>query len=140
MNSIILLLISFVSFGYCAPMEELIKAEVAPVLGGWNTLPLDSKKVMQMAKLLQNSYNKKNSSRYWSKITEVEEALMQVANWINYQFTVIIEPTGCLKEENLETCKTPGFEHMMVEKCHYFIRQNPSKFKLTIIGKTCEEV
>ncbi|XP_077143611.1 cystatin-S-like [Ranitomeya variabilis] len=140
MNSIILLLICFVSFGYCAPVEELIKAEVAPVLGGWNTLPLDSKKVMHMAKLLQNSYNKKNFSLYWSKITDVKEALMQVTDGINYQFTVIIEPTGCLKKENLETCKTPGFEYMTGEKCRYFIRQNPPKFAITIIGKTCEEM
>ncbi|CAJ0934028.1 unnamed protein product [Ranitomeya imitator] len=137
MNSIILL---FFSFGYCAPVEELIKAEVAPVLGGWNTLPLDSERVINMVKLLLNSYNKESLSSYWSKITAVEEALMQVTEGINYQFTVIIEPTGCLKGENLETCKTPGFEYMTVEKCHYFIRQNPPKFKLTIIGKTCEEM
>ncbi|XP_077143617.1 cystatin-2-like [Ranitomeya variabilis] len=137
MISIILL---FFSFGYCAPVEELIEAEVAPVLGGWNTLPLDSKGVIKMVKLLLKSYNKESLSPYWSKITEVEEALVQVTDGINYQFTVIIEPTGCLKSKNLETCKTPGFEYMTGEKCHYFIRQNPPKFAITIIGKTCEEM
>ncbi|XP_073515596.1 cystatin-2-like [Phyllobates terribilis] len=139
MNSIILLF-SFVCFGYCVPVEELIKAEVAPVLGGWNTLPLDSKKVIDMVKLLQNSYNMNSFSLYWSKITEVKEASMQVTNGINYQFTVIIEPTGCLQEEDLETCKTPSFEDMTVEKCHYFMRQKPPKFILTIIAKTCEDM
>ncbi|KAM4017092.1 cystatin-M [Anomaloglossus baeobatrachus] len=139
MNSLILLF-SFLSFCSCAPEEELIKSEVAPVLGGRIALPLDSPKVINILKLLQNFHNKKSFSLYWSKITSVEEAWMQVTNGIDYLFTFIIVPTGCLKEEDLETCKTPSFEDEPVEKCHYFLKQKPQKTTVTIFGKTCEQM
>lgn len=76
--NLFILLFALVSFCHCAPTEELIKAEVAPVTGGWNALPLDSPEVISMVKLLQNSYNMNKNSLYWSKFTEVEEALVQV--------------------------------------------------------------
>ncbi|XP_069824249.1 cystatin-2-like [Dendropsophus ebraccatus] len=134
----ILLLLLFSLVPYCVPEEEVIKAEVAPVLGGWNSVPAE--KVLHMVRLLENSYNKRSPSLYWSKFSEVEQAKVQVSNVINYQLTVIVEQTGCLKEEDLETCKTPGFDDMTVERCHYFLVKRPPRFTLMVIGKTCEQM
>ncbi|XP_071970407.1 cystatin-1-like [Engystomops pustulosus] len=134
------LFFTLITFCYCAVEEELIVPEVAHITGGWKALPLNSRKVINMVMLLQNTYNKNSNSLYWSKFTKVEEASVQVTNGISYRFTVIVEPTGCLKEEDFKNCKTPGFDDMPVEKCHYVLREMAPKFKPVIIGKACEQM
>ncbi|KAM3920594.1 cystatin-M [Leptodactylus fuscus] len=97
-----------------------------------------SKKLFRMVKLIQDTYNENSDSLYWSKITKVERASTQVTNGIDYQLSVVIEPTGCLKEEDLRTCKTPGFDDMQAQRCHYFIKEEPPKFIPYILAVSCE--
>ncbi|XP_071972679.1 cystatin-1-like [Engystomops pustulosus] len=98
-----ILFFALVSISFCAA-EEWIVPKIVTTTGGWNALPLNSKKVIDMVKLLQDTYNKESKSLYWSKITKVEEATMQVTNGFNYHFAVIVEPTGCLKQKDFKTC------------------------------------
>ncbi|XP_075044820.1 cystatin-M [Mixophyes fleayi] len=121
-------------------VEEVIKAENSPGVGGWYRMPLNSRKVANLTKFLENSYNENSDSLYWFKIKKVLDAVIQVTNGINYQLTMIIEPTGCLKEEDFETCKSSALDGMKVENCHFYLKELPSNFKTVILSKTCEEM
>ncbi|XP_068116463.1 U7-hexatoxin-Hi1a-like [Hyperolius riggenbachi] len=119
----------------------LVKQETASYLpGGWRPMQLDTRKVAELAKFVEHKVNELNDDFYWIRVTEVKNAVTQVVNGFNYRITLIIEPTGCLKEENFETCTTPPLEDMKVEQCTFFLEETIPAFSLVMLAKSCVDV
>ncbi|XP_066439818.1 cystatin-11-like [Eleutherodactylus coqui] len=102
-------------------------------------MPSRGKIVLNLVKFIEKSYNEESQSLYWSTVTKVEKPSIQVTNGIEYQITVVMESTGCLKED-LKNCKTLSVDEMKVETCHYYIKEQLPDFKLHIIDKACEQM
>ncbi|XP_077312730.1 uncharacterized protein LOC143933648 [Lithobates pipiens] len=117
----------------------VIKKENVTSLGSWRTLPLDAEEVTKLTTFIADAWYEDSYSLYWYKV-KTQHASVQVQNGIIYQIDLIFEPTGCLKEEDFETCKKPALEDMEVEACHFYTQDSSSDSSPILFSVTCVNI
>ncbi|XP_075425914.1 cystatin-M [Ascaphus truei] len=135
----LVLLCLLLSLGHGVPrvVAEGVRAQVAPVLGGWREMPVSLDLVKELVRFVEQSFNRESESEYWYRTKQVVNARMQVVNGFSYHLTLLLEPTQCLKENNLEeeTCDLPNLSGQKVEEWQFYILDKPWKSERSITGK-----
>ncbi|XP_053575941.1 cystatin [Bombina bombina] len=121
-------------------VEEIVKPKYVQQLGGWRNLPVNLEKVKALAQFAEKNYNQESDNNYWFHAKEVLGASMQVVNGINFSLDLIMEKTGCLKEEKPENeeCSLPSDSDEMMEKCQFLILEKSWRNQISVNGKKCE--
>ncbi|XP_018112653.1 cystatin-like 1 [Xenopus laevis] len=122
-------------------VEDKASRREAEMLGGWHNMPLDSKTVKRLQGFVEESHNRESNSEYWYKIKEVLSAKMQVVNGFNFDISLILEPTGCLKNDmdSDKECLVMSLPGQKVEECQIEIYEPIPKFVPEIKSKSCND-
>ncbi|KAE8607767.1 hypothetical protein XENTR_v10011279 [Xenopus tropicalis] len=122
-------------------VDDEVIPHTAPSLGGWVKMPVDSKNVMRLQRFVEESYNHESNSEYWYKIKRVLSASMQVVNGFNYDISLILEPTECLKKDmnSDKNCLLMGLAGQKGEECQIQIYEPIPTFEPMVMNKSCRE-
>ncbi|XP_073473826.1 cystatin 10-like [Aquarana catesbeiana] len=107
------------------------------IVGGWESADKNSKDVQDVATFCVSEYNQKSDCNYLAKMISLEDASQQVVAGMNYNLTIVLVETNCMKKsKNSKSCDKPSSK-CNIEKCVCLVNDVRWEKKRTLSSLKC---
>ncbi|XP_077330714.1 cystatin-D-like [Lithobates pipiens] len=111
------------------------------IVGGWGPADKNSQDVQAIAKFCVSEYNKQSNGNYLAKMISLEDASQQVVAGMNYNLTLVLVQTNCIKDGKITTsCNKPSTSKCDIDKCVCLVYDALREKKRTLSSLKCTDL